>query len=55
VFDSNKKRVWEASILFWADACHVHAEARAFEDNGRPYWALPIDMFPVDAKVLSDA
>lgn len=55
VFDSHKKRIWEASIGYWAEACHASAEPRAFEDNGRPYWALPISLFPVDAKVLSDA
>jgi hypothetical protein len=55
VFDSNKKHVWEALIDDWAVACHMHATPRAFEDNGRPYWALPISKFPVVAKVLSDA
>lgn len=46
VYDSSKKRYWEATLEDWTKACHKYAEVARFHDNKKPYFALHIDNFP---------
>lgn len=49
VYDSSKKRYWEAPLSDWTKACHRYAEVGRFPDNKKPYFALHIDHFPTEA------
>lgn len=50
IYDSSKKRHWDASLTEWLTACHNSATFERFLDNKKPYFALHIDNFPVQAQ-----
>jgi hypothetical protein len=50
IYDSSRKRYWDAPLLEWVRACHNHASFERFPDNKKPYYALHIDWFPTEAE-----
>ena len=48
IYDSSRKRHWDAPLEDWIKACHKYAEVERFPDNQKPYFALHIDFFPVE-------
>jgi len=48
VWDSGRKRYWDATLEDWTRACHTHGEVARFPDNNKPYFALPIANFPAE-------
>lgn len=55
VYDSAKHRYWCAPIGLFAFACYEHAERLFFPDNMRPYWNLPMSVFPTIPIQLAEA
>lgn len=49
VYDSGGKKYYQAPIRDWLDACYLHADREAFDDNGALYWNLHHRHFPVAA------
>lgn len=50
VWDSSKRRWWEAPIQQWIDACHRFGTIERFPDNKKPYWELHHMYFPGGAR-----
>ena len=48
IYDSSRKRHWDADLRDWMKACHKYADVARFPDNKKPYFALHIDNFPVE-------
>lgn len=46
VYDSARHRYWESRIDDWAVSCYSNADRLFFPDNMRPYWNLPMAVFP---------
>ena len=55
VWDSAKRRYWEAPIDYWIDACDRNAERLFFEDNLKPYWNLGLEHFPCEPTSVTAA
>lgn len=48
IYDSSRRRHWDATLEQWIKACHKYAEVDRFPDNNKPYFALHINDFPVE-------
>lgn len=48
IWDSSKKRYWDAPLDKWVQACYKYGEVARFSDNNKPYFALNIQNFPVE-------
>jgi len=54
VFDSKRKRAWQASIWEWIEQCIEHASTDHFPDNKKQYWKLHAEHFPSDPISVPD-
>lgn len=48
IWDSSKKRYWDAPLEEWMKACYKYGDVAKFSDNNKPYFALHIHNFPVE-------
>lgn len=54
VWDSHKKRYYEAPLQAWAGQLEAQGIARTFENDGKAYRELDVDHFPSDPQPLPE-